>query len=51
MPTVPVTAMCCPLRTAREYPMIGSHFDPELAQRRPARSVTVMWMSDGMPGR
>ena len=32
-------AMMFPLRTAREYPMIGSHFDPELAQRRPMRSV------------
>src|SRR5689334_22103501 len=25
--------------------MIGSHFEPELAHLRPARSVTVMWMS------
>src|SRR5437763_8436859 len=27
--------------------MTGSHFDPLLAARRPARSVTVMWMSFG----
>src|SRR5688500_8917396 len=45
MPTVPVTAMKFPLRTARLYPITGSHFDPELAQRRPARSVTVIWTS------
>ena len=25
--------------------MIGSHFEPELAHLRPARSVTVIWMS------
>src|SRR5688500_14904075 len=37
--------MTFPLRTAREYPITGSHLDPELAQRRPARSVTVIWMS------
>src|SRR5215213_3618978 len=28
--------------------MIGSHFEPELAHLRPARSVTVIWMSDAM---
>src|SRR5690348_12709817 len=28
--------------------MIGSHFDPELAVLRPARSVMVMLMSDGI---
>src|SRR5436305_2538254 len=44
-PTVPVTAMMFPARTAREYPIFGSHFDPELAVFRPARSLTLMWMS------
>src|SRR5215212_8132916 len=36
-----------PLRTAREYPITGSHFEAVAAQRRPKRSVTVMWMSFG----
>src|SRR5688500_10900872 len=30
--------------------MIGSHFEPELAHLRPARSVTVIWMSEAMGG-
>jgi len=47
-PTDPVTAMMFPARTAREYPIFGSHFDPELAVIRPARSVTVMLMSLAM---
>jgi hypothetical protein len=37
-----------PLRTAREYPITGSHFDPELAHLRPDRSVTEMLISLGM---
>jgi hypothetical protein len=42
IPTVPVTAIVLPARTAREYPMIGSHFEPELAVLFAPRSVTVI---------
>src|SRR5437667_1756933 len=28
--------------------MIGSHFEPDPAQRRSQRSVTVIWMSDAI---
>jgi hypothetical protein len=36
------------MRTAREYPIFGSHVDPELAHWRPGRLLTVMLMSLGI---
>src|ERR1035437_5616376 len=41
IPTVPVTKIMFPFRTAREYPIFGSHVDPVEAVRAPFRSPIV----------